>query len=170
VQLNIVLAWIGGIASTAGIWILRARLDLWKDEQRAQMALHKEESRKVAETDRATYGERLTILVRDNLAAYIRSARWKRDDEDLRRLLTNLENGGASGFVDERVDTLWVWLVEVSVDCARRRLAGTITTNDIQTYNVIRSRWMAVAKLSFGPLPEVFLLRQNGDAEVSSAA
>ena len=154
-HLNIILAWIGGIVSTALIWVLRTRLEVWKSDRLAARKSRSQELKQTAATDRATYCERITVLVRDHLAAFIRSDKWWRDEVDLLRLLTNLENGGACSFVDESVETLWVWLVEVSVDCARRRLDGTITSVDIQTYNAIRNRWLDEAKRSFGPLPEI---------------
>ena len=100
------------------------------------------------------YGRRLTTLVQLNLATFIRSGKWWTDEEDLRRLVLSLEQGTYENFVDPAVSATWVKLVATTIVLARKRLAGTITPEDIQEYNEIHRAWEDAAKRSFGPLPE----------------
>src|SRR5206468_1185207 len=104
-----------------------------------------EDRDKRSESDRLTYKQRVTVLIRVHLATYIRSGKWWSDERDLRQLLESLENGTYEHFVDESVDALWNGLVACTIELARKRLDGRIEETDIQRYNEIRQEWERAA-------------------------
>ena len=148
------LGWVGGVLSTAIVLLLKALIEKRKEERRARRAIENQDRDKRSESDRLTYRQRVTVLIRVHLATYIRSGRWWSDEQDLRGLLGSLGNGTYEHFVDESVDAPYMKLVECSIELAKKRLDDRIDEQDIQRYNEIRQQWERAAKLSFGPLPE----------------
>jgi hypothetical protein len=148
------LTYLGGMASTAVILMLRAYLEGRRDERRMKRATRLDEAQRRIETDRATYRRRLTTLVQASLATYIRSGRWRTDDDDLDRLLMSLEQGAYEDFVDPEVNAAWTRLIAKTLLLVRRRRARTITPEDVAEYNELHRTWEDAAKRSFGPLPE----------------
>lgn len=108
------------------------------------------------ETDRATYDDRVTRLVRGNLGSFIRSNRCRNGDlESLTELVGELTNGAhRKRFLDKEVQTAWALLVDKSVECGRLRLDGTIAEQQIATYVKVWERFINAAKASFGPVTE----------------
>jgi hypothetical protein len=125
----------------------------WIEQRRDQRATARESRRLRIRTDRATFNQRLTVLIRQQLAAYVRRGKWYTDTDDLRRLLADLDNGNHEHFLDPEVNRLWQKFVRKTVALAHRRLAGDITALDIRFYNLIRKDWEDAAKRSFGPFP-----------------
>jgi hypothetical protein len=118
---------------------------------------------RIQDTDRATYNQRLTILVREHLAAFIRTGRWPTDEADLRRLLASLSQRTYEHFLDPAVNQGWETLVRKSLEFASHRLSNRITELEIREYNRLRTEWEDDCKRSFGPLPptpEDVVLRQ----------
>lgn len=146
-----VIGWIGGVASTAIILVLKAHLETRKEERRSRRATSLDDRQRRIETDRAIYRRRLTTLVRTNLATYIRSGRWRTDENDLVR---SLARGGYEDFLDPEVNARWVRLIARTVELARKRRDETIAPVEIEEYNELHRAWEDAAKRSFGPLPE----------------
>ena len=117
----------------------------WQDE--------KERRGRSEETDRATYNQRITVLVREPLAAFIRTGEWAGDEGELRRLLASLSQRTYEHFLDRDVNRAWEILVAKSVDVASRRLSSRAREQDIREYNRLRADWEDACKRSFGPLP-----------------
>jgi hypothetical protein len=155
------LSWIVPVVSATVVLLFRAYplllkawLRDWTEERKARREESREDREKRVQTDRTTYNRRLAILIRCHLATYVRSGKWFTDDRDLRKLLTDLENGTRERFLDRDVDVLWQALIDRSVLLARKRTTNRITPGDIQEYNGVRDAWEDGAKRSFGPLPE----------------
>lgn len=149
-----IFGWISGIVSTLMILMLKAELGARRDERRTRRATSLDDRRRRIETDRGIYAHRLTILIRSNLATFIRSGKWWTDEEDLRRLLRSLEDGAYEDFLDPEVNDAWQALLARTLELAQQRLAGKLSSSDIQEYNALHRIWEDAAKRSFGPLPE----------------
>ena len=144
---------LGGVAGTLATLVVKAILERKSEDYKHSWQEKREAKGKRVETDRATYSQRLTILVRENLAAYIRSGRWFTDEDDLKRLVLSLSRGAHEHFLDPEVNRAWLALVSKSVELAARRLTTGIQELEIREYNRIRNEWEDAAKRSFGPLP-----------------
>src|SRR5206468_6760787 len=125
------VGWVGGVVSTIIVLILKAYLEKKKEDRRVKRVSQHEDRDKRSESDRLTYKQRVTVLIRVHLATYIRSGKWWSDERDLRQLLESLENGTYEHFVDESVDALWNGLVACTIELARKRLDGRIEETDI---------------------------------------
>jgi hypothetical protein len=148
------LGWIGAVASTAIILLLKWHLGVRNEERRTRRTTSLDDRQRHIATDRDIYGGRLTTLVRSHLATFIRSGKWWTDQDDLEQLLHSLEHGAYEDFIDPDVNAAWVRLLDTTVELARKRRAGTITLEDVQQYNDVHRAWEDAAKRSFGPLPE----------------
>ena len=145
---------LGGIVGTVITLIVKAIIERKSEEFRHHWQEERETKNKRESTDRATYNQRLTILVREHLATFIRSGRWHSDDDDLRQLVMSLGQGSYEHFLDPKVNEAWKTLVSKSVELAARRLTTGIGEAEILEYNRLRQEWEDAAKRSFGPLPE----------------
>jgi hypothetical protein len=155
---------LGGTVGTIVGLVVRAALERKTRDHEHQWQDAKERRDRALETDRATYNQRLTILVREYLASFIRTGRWPTDEEDLRWLLASLSQQTYEHFLDPAVNEAWEALVKASVELASRRLSSEIPESDIHDYNQLRTEWEDVCKRSFGPLPPVpeeLVLRRN---------
>ena len=145
---------IGGIVgSILTLWV-KAALENRTEERRKRREDESKTRDNRIDTDRATYNQRITILIRSNLAAYIRSGKWYSDEEDLKRLVASLAQGTYEHFLDPAVNDLWMGLIRKSVQLANKRMVTGLAEADIREYNRIRREWEDSAKRSFGPLPE----------------
>ncbi len=144
---------LGGMASTVMALIAKAVIERKSEQYRQRLAEEKERRERRQETDRATYNQRLTILVREHLAAFVRSGEWPTDGDDLRRLLRGLRQRTYEHFLDPEVNRAWELLVATSVELATRRLEDRIGERDVAEFNRIRTEWEDACKASFGPLP-----------------
>jgi hypothetical protein len=144
---------LGGVVGTVITLIVKAILERKSQEYRHDWQQRRERHEKRVETDRATYNQRLTILVRENLAAFVRSGKWFSDEADLRRLILSLGQGTHEHFLDPHVNRLWEALVAKSAELAAKRLAIGISELEVREYNRVRNDWEDAAKRSFGPLP-----------------
>ena len=152
-----------GMAGTVVALVVNAILERKSQNQKRRWQEAKELRDRIQETDRATYSQRLTILVREHLAAFIRTGRWPTDEEDLRRLIASLSQRTYEHFLDPAVNQKWETLVRKSVEFASHRLSNQITESQIREYNRLRIEWEDACKRSFGPLPptpEDVVLRQ----------
>jgi hypothetical protein len=115
-----------------------------------------ERRRQRIETDRATYGARMTRLIDESLCAFIRSDRYRECDlPAITELVSNLMDGSHRRlFRDPRVQEAWALLVARTAECGCMRISGVITEFDIVGYTRIREDWLHAARESFGPLPE----------------
>jgi hypothetical protein len=160
----ITLLGLGGVVGTVVALLVKAVLERRTQDHEHQWQEERERRDRTQDTDRATYNHRLTILVREHLAAFIRTGRWPTDEEDLRHLLASLSQQTYEHFLDPAVNQGWVELVATSVELARRRLSSEIEESDIYDYNQLRTDWEDACKRSFGPLPdtpEELVLRHN---------
>ena len=167
-----VVGWIAGVASTSITLVLKSHLEACKEERRARRDSGREVRDNRVAADRATYNDRITILIRCHLATYVRSGgRWWSDDHDLQSLVLGIERGTYEHFLDPQVEACWVTLVEKTVALAKARREGSIATEDIEEYNDIRNAWETAAKLSFGPFPETSdLCRPRGSFDENNAS
>jgi len=156
------LAWIGAVASTVIVLLLKAHLGMRHEERQTKRTTTLEDRQRRIETDRALYGARLTTLVRLNLATYIRTGAWWTDAEDLKQLLLGLEQGAYEDFLDPEVNDAWVRLLRRTLALAKRRQTGLITPREVQEYNDVLRAWEDAAKRSFGPLPDAPDLTPRG--------
>jgi hypothetical protein len=124
------------------------------EERRTRRTTSLDDRQRHIATDRDLYAERLTTLVRSQLATYIRSGRWWNDGDDLNELLLGLEQGNYPDFLDPEVNAAWARLLSMTIALAKKRRAGTITALDVQYYNDLHRAWEDAARRSFGPLPE----------------
>ena len=144
----------GGVIGSILTLVFRSMLAEKREEKRRLRQDERETRDKRIETDRATYQQRITVLVFANLAAYIRAGKWFTDEDDLRRLVASLAQGTYEHFLDPVVDSTWCDLVRLSVELANRRASrGQLDASEIRDYNTVRQRWEDAAKRSFGPLP-----------------
>ncbi len=149
-----VVGWVAGVGSTAISLTVKHWLDVARDKRR--LLVSEQERRR--NTDRATCENRCTRLILCNLAAYIHSGRWRKDDAGLEQLLARLGAGGYASFLDPEVEREWVGLVETTVALGQRRLQSgnrPISSEDLQAFMEIRRSWERAAKTSFGPLPDL---------------
>ncbi len=144
---------LGGMAGTVVALVVNAILERKSQNHEHRWQEEKELRDRTQDTDRATYNHRLTILVREHLAAFIRAGRWPTDEEDLRRLLASLSQRTYEHFLDPAVNQGWETLVRKSVAFASRRLSNRIAESDVREYNRLRTEWEDACKRSFGPLP-----------------
>ena len=144
---------LGGMVGTVLALIVKAVIERKSWEFKQHWQEEQELRKRRVDTDRATYNQRLTILVREHLAAFVRSGDWPTDEEDLRNLLLSLAQGTYEHFLDPAVNRAWETLVSKSVELAIRRLAGAFSEPDIWEYNHVRTEWEDACKRSFGPLP-----------------
>jgi len=149
----VALLGLGGIVGTLVALIAKAVLERKTQDHEHRWQEEKERRDRIQETDRATYNQRLTVLVREHLAAYIRSGDWPNSEEDLRRLLAGLSQRTYEHFLDPTVNQAWEILVARSLELAARRLSHRIREADIWEYNQLRTEWEDACKRSFGPLP-----------------
>ena len=131
--------------------------------------------RRRIETDRATYGERMTRLIAANLCALIRSDRYRDGErEELADLVQHLSDGAhQQGFLDPTVQAAWAVLVKKSAEYGWRRLGGVITDKEIADYTQAWEAWMVASSESFGPLPEADrpqLRRRGNERSLKKAA
>jgi len=145
------IGWIGGVAATAIILILKEHLEARKEDRGVRRTTKLEDRQRRIETDRAIYGRQLTLLTKSELPAFIRSGRGRAKVESV---VQSLELGAYEDFVDPDVNTAWVRLIAKTVLLARKRRAGTLTADEIQEYNELYREWEDAAKRSFGPIPE----------------
>lgn len=144
---------LSGVVGTVLVLIVRAVVDRklqnnehrWQDERLLRD--------RALDTDRATYNQPITILVRVHLAAYIRTGEWSAEDEEVRKLLAGLSLRTYEHFLDPVVNRLWEDLVRKSVEFASLRMVGRIGATEIREYNRLRTEWEDACKRSFGPLP-----------------
>src|SRR2546426_926372 len=122
------IGWIGGVAATAIILILKAHLEARREERNTRRTTTLEDRQRRIETDRDIYGRLLAMLRRSELPSFIRVGKRGSPVEDA---LLNLELGAYEDFVDPDVNVAWVRLIAKTVELARRRLAGTITPDEI---------------------------------------
>lgn len=144
---------LSGMVGTVVALIVKAVLERKSQDHEHHWMEEKDRRDRAQDTDRATYNQRLTILVRENLAAFIRTGRWPTDGEDLKRLLASLSQGSYEHFLDPTVNQGWEILVAKSVELAARRLSRRLRESDIRDYNRLRTEWEDSCKRSFGPLP-----------------
>jgi hypothetical protein len=144
---------LSGVIGTVVALVVKAILERKAQNHEHQWQEEKELRDRTQDTDRATYNQRLTILVREHLAAFIRTGRWPTDNEDLRQLLASLRQRTYDHFLDPAVNQGWEMLVRKSVEFASYRLSNRITESDIREYNRLRTKWEDDCKRSFGPLP-----------------
>ena len=126
-----------------------------------------EERKRRIETDQATYSRRSTVVISTMMAALIRSDRcFDNEREEFSELVQNLAAGEhRNDFLDPAVHRAWVRFLSRSAECGWKRLAGTITEQEITEYNQSREAWEHASKKAFGPLPEIGgrpLLRGRG--------
>jgi len=155
---------LGGIVGTLVALIAKAIIERKTQDHEHRWQEEKERRDRIQETDRATYNQRLTVLVREHLAAYIRSGDWPSNEEDLRRLLAGLSQRTYEHFLDPSVNQAWEVLVAKSVELAERRLSHGIRESEVWEYNQLRTEWEDACKRSFGPLPAtppLVLRREN---------
>jgi len=155
---------LSGIIGTVVTLVVKAILERKSQKHEHQWQEEIELRRRTQDTDRATYNQRVTILVREHLAAFIRGGRWPTDEADLRRLLASLGQRTYEHFLDPAVNQRWEILVRKSVELASHRLSDGITELDIRDYNRLWADWEDDCKRSFGPLPptpEDIVLRRN---------
>src|SRR5438128_221980 len=115
------IGWIGGVAATAIILILKAHLEARKAELDVRRKTILDDRKRRIETDRAIYGRLLRVLLQSELPTFIRSGRWRPDVEEL---LLSLEQGAYEDFVDPEVNAAWVPLIARTVELARKRQAN----------------------------------------------
>src|SRR5262245_17770637 len=144
---------LSGLAGTVVSLVVKAFLERKSQDREHRWQEEKERRDRAQDTDRATYNQRLTILVRENLAAFIRTGHWPADGVDLPRLLASLRQRTYEHFLDPIVNQGWELLVEKSVDLASRRISNRLRESDIFEYNRLRTEWEDSCKRSFGPLP-----------------
>ena len=144
---------LSGMVGTVVALVVNAILERKSQNHERQWQEEKELRDRIQDTDRATYNQRLTILVREHLAAFIRTGRWPTDEEDLRRLIASLSQRAYEHFLDPAVNQGWEILVGKSVEFASHRLSNRITELEIREYNRLRIEWEDHCKRSFGPLP-----------------
>jgi hypothetical protein len=144
---------LSGLAGTVIALVVKAFLERKSLDREHRWQEEKERRDRTQDTDRATYNQRLTILVRENLAEFIRTGQWPTDEADLRRLLASLGQGTYEHFLDPIVNQGWEILVAQSVELASRRLSNCLREADIFEYNRLRTDWEDSCKRSFGPLP-----------------
>ena len=144
---------LSGLVGTLIALIVKALLERKSQDREHRWQEEKERRDRAQDTDRATYNQRLTILVREDLAEFIRTGQWPADQEDLRRALLSLRQATYEHFLDPTVNEGWELLVRKSVDLATRRLSNRLRESDIFAYNRLRTEWEDTCKRSFGPLP-----------------
>ena len=155
------IGWIGGVAATAIILILKAHLEARKEDRGTRRKTSLEDRQRRMDTDRDTYGRLLAILLKSELPTFIRTGKRR---SDVGSLLLSLEQGAYEDFVDPEVNTAWVRLIAKTVELARKRQDNNITPIDIQEYNEQYRAWEDAAKRSFGPLPDSPALAGTGAA------
>jgi hypothetical protein len=161
---------LSGLAGTVIALIVKSLLERKTQDREHRWQEEKERRDRTQDTDRATYNQRLTIMVRENLAAFIRTGKWPTDEADLRRLLASLNEGTYEHFLDPIVNQGWELFVAKSVDLASRRLANRLGESEIFEYNALKTEWEDSCKRSFGPLPappEEFVPRHEPRASSS---
>jgi len=144
---------LSGLVGTLIALVVKALLERKSQDREHRWQEEKERRDRAQDTDRATYNQRLTILVREDLAEFIRTGQWPADQEDLRRALLSLRQATYEHFLDPTVNEGWELLVRKSVDLATRRLSNRLRESDIFAYNRLRTEWEDACKRSFGPLP-----------------
>ncbi len=145
------IGWIGGVAATAIILILKAHLEARKEDRNTRRTTTLEDRQRRIETDRDIYARLLAMVGRSELPSFIRFGKRVGPVEDA---LLSLEQGAYEDFVDPDVNAAWVRLIAKTVELARKRRAGTITPDEVQEYNEVYRAWEDAAKRSFGPLPD----------------
>jgi hypothetical protein len=170
----ITLLGLSGMVGTVLALGVKAVLERTSRDHEHQWLEEKDRRGRTQETDRATYNQRLTIQVRDQLAEFIRTGEWPAGEEDLRRPLASLSQRTYEHFLDPVVNRGWETLVKRSVELASRRLPCQIAESDICEYNRLRTEWEDACKRSFGPLlgpPEVVAPREGlGDPAANDMA
>ena len=144
---------LSGVVGAVFVLIVKAVIDRtaqnrehrWQDERLLRD--------RALDTDRGTYNQPITIVVREHLAEYIRTGAWSSEDEELRKLLAGLSQRTYEHFLDPVVNKLWENLVRKSVEFALHRRVGRISEVEIREYNRLRTEWEDACKRSFGPLP-----------------
>ena len=161
---------LSGLVGTVVALVVKATLERKSLAQEHRWQEEKERRDRIQDTDRATYNRRLTILVREYLAGYIRSGQWPADEDDLRRLLASLRLRTYEHFLDPAVNRRWETLVRKSVELASHRLSNEIRESDIREYNRLRTEWEDACKQSFGPLPATpeEIVPRQGPREMAS--
>ena len=140
-----------GVVGTVLALFVRAVIDRKSVDHEHQWLDEKERRDRSQDTDRATYHQRLTVLVREPLAEFIRTGEWTSDEADLMRTLTALRQRTYEHFLDPEVNQAWERLVRKSLALAARRLMLRIEEAEIRDYNRIRAEWDDACKRSFGP-------------------
>src|SRR5437867_12744440 len=111
------IGWIGGVAATAIILVLKAHLEARKEDRGTRRKTSLEDRQRRMETDRDTYGRLLAILLKSELPTFIRTGKRR---SDVGSLLLSLEQGAYEDFVDPEVNTAWVRLIAKTVELARK--------------------------------------------------
>jgi len=144
---------LGGMVGTLAALIVKAIIERKSRDHEHRWQDARELRDRAQDTDRATYNQRLTILVREHLVEFVRSGEWPTHEEDLLRLLASLRQRTYEHFLDPKVNQKWETLVARSVELAWRRFSNRISESEIRQYNQLRTDWEDACKRSFGPLP-----------------
>lgn len=146
---------LGATLATSAVGTLVAiYLKDWLDERRYDREERREYRQNHMTVDRDTYANRGTVLVRVNLVSFVSRGFWPAGDEDLGRLLQNLDHGNHEHFLDAATEAAWMKFILKSVVLARRRREGELTATELNGFHYLRSVFEDAAKRSFGPLPK----------------
>ena len=149
----ITLLGLSGVLGTLVAMMARAIIDRRSQNHEHRWQDERELRDRTQETDRATYNQPLTILVRVHLAAFVCTGEWTLEEEVLGRLLTSLRQRTYEHILDADVNAVWVKFVMRSLDLASRRLTVPIRESEIRSFIELRTEWEDACKRSFGPLP-----------------